>query len=130
MPKGGIRRGRVDEATTAQAERTRRGDRRPASVPEVARLGGEARPVSDTTRLAAEVERLERELAAARSRMAALEASAEIDPLTGILNRRGFERQLKGALARAKRYGDTGALLYVDLDNLKPVNDGHGHAAG
>jgi diguanylate cyclase (GGDEF)-like protein len=130
MPKGGIRRGRVDEAATTGTERARRGERRPASAPEVARIGGELRPGSETARLVAEVERLERELETARSRMAVLEASAEIDPLTGILNRRGFERQLRGALARAKRYGDTGALLYVDLDNLKPVNDSHGHAAG
>jgi diguanylate cyclase (GGDEF)-like protein len=81
-------------------------------------------------RLAAEVERLEGELAAARARMAALEVYAEIDPLTEILNRRGFERELARALAHTKRYGTPAALLYLDLDGLKPVNDGHGHAAG
>ncbi len=81
-------------------------------------------------RLAGEVERLERELAAARVQMAALEARAEIDPLTDILNRRGFERELKRSLAHVKRYGTSAALLYLDLDRFKPVNDRHGHAAG
>jgi len=81
-------------------------------------------------RLAGEVERLEHELAAARAQMAALEAKAEIDPLTDILNRRGFERALKRALAHVKRYGTSAALLYVDLDRFKLVNDRHGHAAG
>src|SRR5438874_8608816 len=51
-------------------------------------------------RLVAEVERLELELAAARARMAELEARAEIDPLTDVLNRRGFARELKRALDR------------------------------
>jgi diguanylate cyclase (GGDEF)-like protein len=81
-------------------------------------------------RLAAEVERLERELAAARSRMAALEARADVDPLTDVLNRRGFERELKRSLAYVKRYGPSAALLYLDLDGFKSVNDRHGHAAG
>jgi diguanylate cyclase (GGDEF)-like protein len=81
-------------------------------------------------RLAEEVERLERELAAARSRMAALETRAEIDPLTDLVNRRGFERELKRALAYVKRYGIQAALIYLDLDGFKLVNDRHGHAAG
>jgi diguanylate cyclase (GGDEF)-like protein len=81
-------------------------------------------------RLAAEVERLELELAAARSEILALAARADTDPLTGMLNRRGFERELKRALAYLKRYGASAALLYVDLDRFKTINDSHGHAAG
>jgi diguanylate cyclase (GGDEF)-like protein len=50
--------------------------------------------------------------------------------LTDILNRRGFERELKRSLAYVKRYGTSVALVYVDLDGFKPVNDRHGHAAG
>jgi diguanylate cyclase (GGDEF)-like protein len=88
------------------------------------------RPQTEAERLVAEVERLERELDAARRRMAVLEAHAEIDPLTGLLNRRGFERELARALAHTKRYGASAALLFIDLDGLKPVNDRHGHAAG
>jgi len=80
--------------------------------------------------LAAEVERLEHELAAARAEMTALAARADTDPLTELLNRRGFERELKRALAHGKRYGTRAALIYLDLDRFKPVNDRHGHAAG
>src|SRR5262247_3886953 len=85
---------------------------------------------SAAMQLAAEVERLERELADARTRMAELEARAEIDPLTDILNRRGFERALKRSLDHAKRYESNAALIYLDLDDFKSVNDRHGHAAG
>ncbi len=87
-------------------------------------------PRSTAMRLAAEVERLERELAAARLQMTALEARADIDPLTDVLNRRGFERELKRSLAYVKRHGTGAALVYVDLDDFKSVNDRHGHAAG
>ena len=88
------------------------------------------RPRSTAMRLAAEVSRLELELAAVRSRMAALELRAEIDPLTDVVNRRGFERELKRALAYVKRHGTSTALIYVDLDQFKSVNDRHGHGAG
>jgi len=80
--------------------------------------------------LAAEVARLEAELAAMRVRAAELEAHVERDPLTGVLNRRGFERELRRASAYLERYGGAAALIYLDLDGLKPVNDHHGHAAG
>jgi diguanylate cyclase (GGDEF)-like protein len=76
------------------------------------------------------VERLERELAAARAQMAELAARAEIDPLTDVLNRRGFERELKRSLAYVKRYAASAALIYLDLDDFKAINDRHGHAAG
>jgi diguanylate cyclase (GGDEF)-like protein len=85
---------------------------------------------SAAMQLAAEVERLEFELAAAHSRMAALEARAEIDPLTELVNRRGFERECRRALAYVKRYGARAALVFFDLDGFKLINDRHGHAAG
>jgi len=81
-------------------------------------------------RLAAEVARLEAELAAMRARMTELEAHAESDALTGVMNRRGFERELKRAAAHVQRYGGNAALVYLDLDGFKPVNDRYGHAAG
>jgi len=80
--------------------------------------------------LMAEVERLKRELAVARARIGELEARADVDPLLDILNRRGFERELKRALAHAKRYGTPAALMFVDLDSFKAVNDRHGHGTG
>ena len=81
-------------------------------------------------RLAAEVDALAAQLEASRSRISELEARVDIDPLTDILNRRGFERELKRSLAYVKRYGTSAALVYLDLDGFKPVNDRHGHAAG
>jgi diguanylate cyclase (GGDEF)-like protein len=81
-------------------------------------------------RLAAEVDRLQAELAAARAKVAELEARADTDPLLDVLNRRGFERELNRALAYVKRYATPAALVYLDLDGFKPVNDTHGHAAG
>ncbi|MDQ2081231.1 GGDEF domain-containing protein [Xanthobacteraceae bacterium Astr-EGSB] len=81
-------------------------------------------------RLAAEVGRLEAELDAMRRRLAEVEAMAERDPLTGVLNRRGFERELVRTLAYLSRYPASARLVYVDLDRFKPVNDVHGHAAG
>ncbi len=81
-------------------------------------------------RLAAEVARLAAELAASRAHIGELEAHVDVDPLTETLNRRGFERELKRSLAYVKRYGVSAALVYLDLDEFKPVNDRHGHAAG
>jgi diguanylate cyclase (GGDEF)-like protein len=81
-------------------------------------------------RLAAEVDSLKADLAAARARVTELETRVDEDPLTGLRNRRGFERALEQALAYVRRYGATAALLYADLDRFKPINDRHGHAAG
>ena len=79
---------------------------------------------------ATEIERLQAELAAARATIVQLEARADVDPLTDILNRRGFERELTRSLAYVKRYGTPAVLVYLDLDGFKSVNDRHGHTAG
>jgi diguanylate cyclase (GGDEF)-like protein len=52
------------------------------------------------------------------------------DPLTGCLNRRGFSERLDAELARATREGGQVALVQLDLNGFKAVNDEHGHAAG
>jgi diguanylate cyclase (GGDEF)-like protein len=52
------------------------------------------------------------------------------DPLTGCLNRRGFEQALAREIARASRTGTDLALLVLDLDHFKLVNDTYGHPAG
>ena len=80
--------------------------------------------------LLAEVARLRRDLARAEQRIAELEARADVDPLLDVLNRRGFERELTRSLAYLKRYGTGAALLFIDLDGFKPINDRYGHAAG
>ncbi len=52
------------------------------------------------------------------------------DQLTGLLNRRRFDEQLKRELARAGRYAAHSAVLSIDIDNFKGINDSAGHAAG
>jgi len=61
---------------------------------------------------------------------ARLEHMADHDPLTGLLNRRAFERELRDHIARGERYGAGGAALMVDLDHFKYYNDALGHQAG
>ena len=60
----------------------------------------------------------------------ALDRQASTDALTGLLNRRRFVSELEARIAACKRSGVPGALIYVDLDNFKAVNDILGHQAG
>lgn len=52
------------------------------------------------------------------------------DPLTGLPNRRLLQERLKEEIALTHRQGNTGALIFLDLDNFKPINDSLGHDAG
>jgi len=61
---------------------------------------------------------------------ARLEELIVTDPLTGLLNRRGFHIAVENVLARAQRKGEGFAVVYLDLDGFKRVNDSMGHAAG
>lgn len=74
--------------------------------------------------------RAEHRIALQEARIAQLESASVTDELTGLLNRRGFLRQLEREVATARRYGVRGALLYCDLDRFKAVNDTLGHGAG
>lgn len=73
---------------------------------------------------------LRSQLAKAQARIDELEASADQDFLLHIPNRRGFVRELNRAIAYIKRYHASGALIVLDVDRLKPINDAYGHAAG
>jgi diguanylate cyclase (GGDEF)-like protein/PAS domain S-box-containing protein len=55
---------------------------------------------------------------------------ARVDDLTGLLNRRAFVQELETRLAHARRHGNGGVLMYLDLDNFKSINDVRGHAEG
>jgi diguanylate cyclase (GGDEF)-like protein len=91
---------------------------------------GDPPAVGPAALLLAEVERLQADLGTAQRTIAELEARADVDPLLDILNRRGFERELKRSLAYLQRYNGEAVLLFIDLDGFKAVNDRHGHAAG
>lgn len=69
-------------------------------------------------------------MAKAKTRIEELQASADTDFLLDIPNRRGFERELQRSIAYIKRYRAGGALIVLDVDRLKPINDAFGHAAG
>ena len=60
----------------------------------------------------------------------ALQAKAITDPLTGLLNRRGFLDAANAELRRSERHCHNLAFMMMDLDNFKSINDGFGHAAG
>jgi diguanylate cyclase (GGDEF)-like protein len=59
-----------------------------------------------------------------------LARQAVTDPLTGLRNRRGFMAEAATALARCERAGQEAAVIMIDLDRFKSINDVHGHAAG
>ncbi len=70
------------------------------------------------------------DISARKDLQARLRRLADHDPLTELCNRRRFEEELHSQLARCRRYGEQAALLMIDLDRFKAVNDTHGHAAG
>jgi diguanylate cyclase (GGDEF)-like protein len=78
----------------------------------------------------ADIRGLRAKLGQALRRIEELEAAADTDFLLDIPNRRGFERELQRAIAYMKRYRASGALIVLDVDRLKPINDSFGHAAG
>jgi diguanylate cyclase (GGDEF)-like protein len=59
-----------------------------------------------------------------------LENLSDHDPLTGLANRRCFEQNLARALKVARRNHELGSVMFMDLDNFKPLNDTHGHIVG
>ncbi|MBS1869469.1 MAG: GGDEF domain-containing protein [Actinobacteria bacterium] len=74
--------------------------------------------------------RTQRDLRSLMATTTELRHLADHDALTGLPNRRRFEQELARHLAHVRRYGPEGAVLILDLDCFKPVNDTFGHAAG
>jgi diguanylate cyclase (GGDEF)-like protein len=91
---------------------------------------GEDVTSEDPALLWAEIARLRATIARLERQVGELDRLAHHDPLVPLPNRRGFERQLAGLIDRLERYGDAGALLFIDVDGLKMVNDSFGHDAG
>src|SRR6185312_15660854 len=91
-------------------------------------LGLKRREVSDAA-LAA-LERLAAERDDLKDKLAAAEALADRDTLTPTFNRRAFLRELHRTMSEVERYKTPAAVLYVDLDGFKALNDCYGHAAG
>lgn len=77
-----------------------------------------------------EIARLRGLVAKLEARCVELDRLAHYDSLVPLPNRRGFLRQLELLIARFERYGHPAAVLFVDLDGLKMLNDSFGHLAG
>ncbi|HXA37784.1 MAG TPA: GGDEF domain-containing protein [Phenylobacterium sp.] len=80
--------------------------------------------------LMGEIDDLRGEVGRLKGRLAETEELADRDALTPLLNRRAFVRELGRIRTFAQRYGLPASLVYIDLDDLKGVNDRLGHAAG
>lgn len=85
---------------------------------------------SELDQLRAEHEAMQRELKAARARIAQLERLADEDSLAPIANRRAFVRELSRMIAFTRRYGPPSSVIYFDVNGMKQINDAHGHPAG
>ena len=102
----------------------------PAEAGGVQSMTDEVMELSDSGRLAGEVARLQDEIVQLRKRVEQLDALAHQDSLCDLPNRRGFMRVLERIIDRVKRYEEQAAILFVDLDGLKMINDSSGHGAG
>jgi len=130
VTKTGAAKADAGRVPTAPRVRVAFDQRQPVRA-EIARAGTPSRSVPmELVTLLGEIERLNAALKAEQAKVRELEASADTDALTEVFNRRGFDRELKRTLAYIKRYWTRAALICIDLDGFKPVNDRHGHAAG
>lgn len=89
----------------------------------VLRLASSDSLIEEIERLRAEVDRLE-------ARVSELDELAHLDPLVLLPNRRGFLKDLEQIIARIDRYDEPAAMIFVDVDGLKTINDRFGHQAG
>jgi diguanylate cyclase (GGDEF)-like protein len=85
---------------------------------------------AEVDRLLEEINQLRGKVAHLQERVEQLDQLAHQDSLVNLPNRRGFMRALDRFIDRASRYGEHSAMLYVDLDGLKMINDSFGHQAG
>jgi diguanylate cyclase (GGDEF)-like protein len=84
----------------------------------------------DVDELISEISALRGRIAQLQERVAQLDLLAHEDSLVELPNRRGFMRSLERVIERVNRYDEQAALLFVDLDGLKLINDTFGHQAG
>jgi diguanylate cyclase (GGDEF)-like protein len=84
----------------------------------------------DPAQLLEEIARLRSEVSRLESQVEELDRLAHRDPLVPIANRRGMLRELETMIARHNRHGSPAAVLFVDLNGLKQLNDSFGHMGG
>lgn len=101
-----------------------------AGTPQPTRCADALPPAGLLAQMLSTIIARERTAAARSAEAAAAYALAERDPLTGLVNRRGWEAAVAREQHRVRRYDEPVTVLVVDLDDLKAVNDGAGHEAG
>jgi diguanylate cyclase (GGDEF)-like protein len=84
----------------------------------------------DPAELIEEISRLQEQVKRLEAQVGELDRLAHLDPLIPIANRRGMMRQLETMIAQHERHDVPAAVLFVDLDGLKMINDCFGHEAG
>jgi diguanylate cyclase (GGDEF)-like protein len=85
---------------------------------------------TDVQQLVEEISRLRGQVAQLQERVQQLDHLAHQDSLIDLANRRGFLRELERLIDRVSRYDAKAAMLFVDVDGLKAINDSFGHRAG
>jgi diguanylate cyclase (GGDEF)-like protein len=120
---------KTSAGASGAAKRSKRAAARRKAAPSRASAAASRLPAASADSKAT-IRRLKAQFAVAQARIEELQAAAETDFLLDIPNRRGFERELHRAIAYIKRYRAGGALVVLDVDRLKPINDEFGHAAG
>ncbi len=80
--------------------------------------------------LMSEVDNMRKELELAHRKISELEKLADLDSMIAISNRRAFVREMTRMISYSQRYGINSSLIYLDLNDLKVINDTYGHAAG
>ena len=93
-------------------------------------MNDQSTDIAEPAELLAEVARLRAQIAQLRDRVEQLDELAHQDTLVAMPNRRGFERELERVIDRVARYRMRAAMLYIDVDGLKMINDSFGHRAG
>ncbi|MES9991945.1 MAG: GGDEF domain-containing protein [Candidatus Thiodiazotropha sp.] len=87
-------------------------------------------PVTPDQRLQTRVDELEQQVALLQQQLETERRLAQVDPLTGIANRRAFSERLKSEIARSERSGSPLSLVVWDIDHFKKINDTYGHPFG
>lgn len=86
--------------------------------------------LAETEALVGEIKRLRAELDDLERRVGHLDELAHLDSLVHLPNRRSFLASLERLIARVEQYGHPAAMLFIDVDGLKSINDKFGHRAG
>jgi diguanylate cyclase len=102
----------------------------PGGPPDPPGLAGELPTIELLGRLLGSLLAMELDRQELQGRFERAELDSLTDPLTGVGNRRAWDRLLQAEEARCRRYGSPASLVSIDLDELKRVNDADGHLAG